>query len=220
MPQTALQRPWPRARTWMAVPVLAMLLPAQVSAQGAVAELDTVAGPAFPAGTPISVQAEEFTDVNTRLQNVIEKALVARGYTVQSNAAFILSYDTEMSAQTDAEPRGFRDSGAIEAEREEVDTPPWDDGGGELGRALPDAFDAGDATIPLGDPAATTDNPYSLSFTLGQEGAPAIWQGSVTAALPGQDPFEAAEAMVPVLADHIGKTVRDQKVSLEHVPAD
>lgn len=220
MPNTDLPRRSPKLWAWMVVSVLAIVFPGQVSAQGAVAELNAVAGPPFPAGTPISVQAAEFTDVNTRLQGVIEKALVARGYQIQPNAPFVLSYDTQMSAQTDPEPSEFRDSGAIEAERDMVDTPPWDDGGGELGRALPDAFDAGGATIPLGDPAVTTPSRYSLSFILGRDGAPAIWQGSVTASLPSQDPFETAEAMVPVLADHIGKTARDQNVPIEHVPTD
>lgn len=200
------------ALTSMAVPILVMLLSAGAAAQGTTFELNAVAGPAFPAGTPISVQAAEFTDVNTRLQEVVEKALVARGYKIQPNAPFILSYDTEMSGQTDAEPPGFRDSGTIEAERDMEDTPAWDDGGGELGRDEPDMDDSNIASIPLGSTPKATDNHYSLSFILGRDGSPAIWQGSVSAMLPARDPFETAEAMVPVLADHIGETVRNQRV--------
>ncbi len=197
---------------WIAVSAVVMLLPASAFAQGATFELNAVAGPAFPSGTPISVQAAEFTDLNTRLQEVVEKALTARGYTVQTDAPFILSYDTEMSGQTDPEAPGFRDSGAEEAARDMENTPGWNDGGGELGRDQPEMYDSNVASIPLESSPGTTPNNYSLSFTLGRDGSPAIWQGSVTAVLPARDPFETAEAMVPVLADHIGQTVRDQKI--------
>jgi len=197
---------------WIAAPVLGILLLASASAQEATFELNAVAGPALPAGTPISVQAAEFTDLNNRLQEVVEKALTARGYTVQADAPFILSYDTEMSGQTDPEAPGFRDSGAEEAAREMENTPGWNDGGGELGRDEPDMDDSNIASIPLESSPGTTPNNYSLSFILGRDGSPAIWQGSVTAALPARDPFETAEAMVPVLADHIGQTVRDERI--------
>ena len=208
---------------WMLVPVLVMLLaalfPARAGAQGGLGELNAVAGPSFPAGTPITVEAAEFTDLNTRLREIIEKALVARGYKIQPKAPFILSYDTEMSSRTDPEPRGFRDSGTIEAEKDMEETPPWDDGGGEMGRDEPRMFgpdsDSDAISIPLGSSTGTNQNHYSLSFTLGRDGSPAIWQGAVTAVLPNGDPFEIAETMVPVLADHIGQTVREKQVPIK-----
>lgn len=202
---------------WMAFPVLVMLLPASVSAQGAVGQLNAVAGPPLPKGTPIAVVAEEFTDLNTRLQGIVEKALVARGYTVQSNAPFTLSYDTEMSSQTDPEPPGFKEDGVEEVEQDMEQTPPWDDGGGELGRDEPEMFgpESDGASIPLGSTPPLEQGQYSLSFILGRNDSPAIWQGSLTANMPGSGPFEAAQVMVPILADHIGQTVRGKRVPIE-----
>ncbi len=201
----------------MAFPVLVMLLPAGVSAQGAVGQLNAVAGPPLPKETPIAVVAEEFTDINTRLQGVVEKALVARGYTVQANAPVTLSYDTEMSGQTDPEPPGFQEDGVEEVAQGMEQTPGWDDGGGELGRDEPDIFgpDSESESIPLGSSPPLEQGQYSLSFTLGRDDSPASWQGSISANIPGSDPFEAAEVMVPILADHIGQTVRGKQVPIE-----
>lgn len=205
-----------RVLAWMVLPALAILLPVNVSAQGAVGTLTAVAGPPLPAGTPIAVVAEEFTDLDTRLKEVIEKALVARGYTIQPDAPFELTYDTEMSGQTDPEPPGVGED-PVEAVATDMErTPGWNDGGGELGRNQPDMADGNVASIPLGSSATGSDeNEYSLSFTLGRGGSPAIWQGTVTAVLPTGDPFEIAETMVPVLTDHIGQTVRGKQIPME-----
>lgn len=203
------------APAWMVIPVLAMLVPAGASAQGAVGQLDAVAGPPLPAGTPISVQAEEFTDLDSRLQEVVEKALTARGYTIQPNAAFILTYDTEMSGQTDPEAPGVGED-PVEAVAEDMEqTPGWNDDGGELGRDQPVMDDSNIASIPLGTSDETNQSHYSLSFTLGRGGSPAIWQGSLSAILPNGDPFEIAETMVPILTDHIGQTIRGKQVPID-----
>ncbi len=203
------------ALTWIAVPVLVLLPPGGAFAQGAVGQLDAVAGPPLPAGTPISVQAEEFTDLDTRLQEVVEKALIARGYTVQPNAPYVLSFDTEMSSQTDPEPAGVGED-PVEAVADDMErTPGWNDGGGELGRDQPDMDDSNIASIPLESSPTTNQSHYSLSFTLGRGGSPAIWQGSVSAVLPNGDPFEIAETMVPILTDHIGQTVRGKQVPID-----
>lgn len=201
---------------WLSLPVLTVLLLPEVAAgQGATAVLNADAGPPLPSGTPIAVVAEEFTDLDSRLKEVVEKALVARGYTVQPNASYVLTYDTEMSAQTDSESPAIAGGGTMETEEDVEQTPPWDDGGGELGRDEPEMFDSNIASIPLGGSTNTNQSEYSLSFALGQGGSPAIWQGSLTAVLPNGDPFEIAESMVPVLTGYIGQTARGKRVPIE-----
>ena len=66
--------------------------------------------------------------------------------------------------------------------------------------------------VPLGSDATSGGSQYSLTFILGRDGSPAIWQGAVTAVLPASDPFDVASGMVPVLTDHIGQTARKQEV--------
>jgi len=205
----------PLALACMIVPVLFILFPGQVSAQGAVGQITAVAGPPLPTGTPISVQAEEFTDLDARLKKVVEKALIARGYTIKPDAAFVLTYDTEMSGQTDPEAPGVGEDPVEEVADDMEQTPGWNDGGGELGRDQPEMDDSDIASIPLGSSAETNQSQYSLSFTLGQGGSSAIWQGSISAVLPNGDPFEIAETMVPILTGYIGQTVRGKQVPID-----
>lgn len=203
------------ALAWVAIPVLVLFPPASAMAQGAVGQLNAVAGPPLPAGTPIAVQAREFTDPDKRLKEVVEKALIAQGYTVQSDAPFVLTFDTQMSNQTDPGPPGVGED-PVEAVAEDMEqTPGWNDAGGELGRDRLDLDNSDIESIPLGSSAESDQSHYSLSFILGRGGSPAIWQGSVSAEMPNGDPFEIAETMVPILTRYIGQTVRGKQVTID-----
>lgn len=184
------------------VPVLVLIAgPGMAAAgQGGIGIVDAVAGPSVPAGTPIAVVAEEFTDLNTQLQEVVEKALTRRGFTVSQDAPLILSFDVELSnATADIQDR----AGANIV------------GSGEPGAAQPE-IDQPQVTIPFGHSAGGDAGAIrSLSFTLGRDGRPPIWQGSVTATLPRSNPLEAAQAMVPVLVDYIGRTARGEQVTID-----
>lgn len=182
------------------------------------AVVDTIAGPPVPAGAPIAVVAEVFNDLNTEVQQVVERALTAHGYTVSQDAPLILSFDTEISGATadikdtaGSNLVGSGEPGAVSSPYPEL---PSEGDGEELGRE-PAEIGTPQATIPLGAVAAAGGSVFNLSFTLGQDGRVPIWQGSVTAALPADGPFEAARAMVPVLVERIGRTVHNERVTLD-----
>lgn len=204
------------------IPVLGLIAgPGMAAAgQGGVGVVNAIAGPSVPAGAPVSVVAGEFTDVNTRLQEVVERALADRGFTVARDAPLILSFDVEMSSRTsDIEHRGGGNivgSGEPGAEESPYVERPWQDAGGELGREQPEIGEP-QVTIPFGGGAGGNGgrSRHGLSFTLGRDGRPPAWQGSVTATLPTADPFEAAQAMVPVLVDYIGRTVHGERVTID-----
>ena len=226
----------PRTVCLALVPVLVLIagLGMAAAGQGGVGVVNAVGGPSVPAGTPIAVVAEEFTDLNTQLQEVIERALAGHGFTVKQDAPLILSFNVELSsASADVEdqagsnivgsgepgtdespyqqdPTG--DPGANESPYQET---PWQGAAGDLGQEEPE-FEEPQGAIPFGqggggDAGATR----SLSFTLGRDGRPPVWEGSVTATLPTSNPYEAAQAMVPVLVDYIGRTARGEQVTID-----
>jgi hypothetical protein len=202
------------------VPVLVPIAGPGTAAAGQVGTgvVDAVAGPPVPAGAPIAVVAEDFNDLNTEVRPVVERALVARGYTVSQDAPLILSFDTEISdATTDIKDNAGSNlvgSGEPGADPSPYPELPSQGAGEELGRE-PSEIGTPQATIPLGGVAAASGSVFNLSFTLGRDGRVPIWQGSVTAALPGDGPFEAARVMVPVLVDRIGRTVHNERVKLD-----
>jgi hypothetical protein len=219
------------------VPVLVLIAgPGRMAAagQGGVGIVDAVAGPSVPAGTPIAVVAEEFSDLNTQLQEVVERALTQRGFTVKQDAPMILSFDVEMSnATADIQDRaggnivGSGEPGATGSPyqvdpagepgaNESPDQPgPWQGGRGDPGQQDP-AVGEPQVTIPFGRAGGGDAGAIrSLSFTLGRDGRPPIWEGTVTATLPGSNPYDAARAMVPVLVDYIGRTARGEQVTID-----
>ena len=214
--------------------VLTPISEPKAAEQGGVGVVNAVSGPSVPAGTPIAVVAEEFTDLNTQLQEVVERAMTARGFTVSQDAPLILSFDVEMSSATadiadraganivgggepgatgspyQQDPTG--DPGANESPYQQG---PWQGDGGDLGQEEPE-IGGPQVTIPFGHGGGgNAGATRSLSFTLGRDGRPPVWQGSVTATLPRSNPFEAAEAMVPVLVDYIGRTARGEQVTID-----
>lgn len=215
------------------VPLLALIAGPGMAAAGQ-GVVDAVGGPSVPAGTPIAVVAEDFTDLNTHLQEVIERALVRRGFTVNQHAPLILSFEVEMSNatadiddQAGANVVGSGEPGAAGSPYQQdpsgepgaTESPyqqdPWQGAGDDLEQEEPE-FEEPQVAIPFGQGGGGDAGTIrSLSFTLGRDGRPPVWEGSVTATLPNSDPFEAAKAMVPVLVDYIGRTAHGEQVTID-----
>ncbi len=159
-----------------------------------------------PAGTPMAVSAQDFNDINTRLQPVIEQALVAQGFPVEPNARLRLVFATELALATmgarSEEPSNSTEVGDA-ADDETMfsaagDTAPHS---AEFKDVVPQV------TVPLDGKEGPATSSYSLSFlVVGADQAP-VWQGSVRALLPPQDSFAIVSAMVPLLIPQIGKSV-------------
>jgi len=226
----------PRTVCLALVPVLVLIagLGMAAAGQGGVGVVNAVGGPSVPAGTPIAVVAEEFTDLNTQLQDVIERALASHGFTVKQDAPMILSFNVEMSSATDdiedqagGNVVGSGEPGTDESPYQEDPTgepganespyqeDPWQGAAGDLGEEEPEVEEP-QVAIPFGQVGGGDAGAIrSLSFTLGRDGRPPVWKGSVSATLPTSNPYEAAKAMVPALVDYIGRTARGEQVTID-----
>ena len=175
-----------------------------------VAQVRGVGASALPAGTALQVVAQDFEDLNVKLQPTIERALTAQGYAVDPHAGLQLVYATEWSSETmgasSGEPAGGSEVGDISEEdamvSEGADTGPHS---AEFADVSPQV------NVPLGKYRTAGLSQYGLSFVVGAAGQTPLWRGSVTAALPAQDPLPIAEAMVPMLVPSIGKTVEAEQ---------
>jgi hypothetical protein len=145
-----------------------------------------------------------------RLQDVIEQRLRQKGYGVgdSGGSGLQLWFDTELSIATiGVDPA--RAENATEVGALAVDDEMLGRGSGVVNsddrtevEVMPQA------TIPFGASApAQPGTPYSLTFVVGRPGEVPIWQGAVTARIGNEDPFDVAQAMVPLLIDQIGRTV-------------
>lgn len=164
-----------------------------------VAHVRGVGASTLPAGTPLQVVAQDFTESDIRLQPTIERALTAQGYAVDPQAALQLVYATQLSTEPGAEEAADEDAGEENGDlSDELNTGP---NTAEFKDVAPQV------NLQLRHAATTGLSNYALSFVLGMAGQMPLWRGSVTAALPPQDPLPIVEAMVPMLVPAIGKTV-------------
>ncbi len=163
----------------------------------------------LPPHSSLTVSPRDFDDVSMRLQGVIEERLRQRGYGVgeTGGSGLQLWFDTELSEATVTGPD--RPENATEVGAQPVDDE-------MLGRGSDVADDDRDeaevmpqATIRFGARGpAQPGTPYSLTFIVGRPGETPIWQGAVTTRIGDEDPFDVAQAMVPLLINQIGNTVR------------
>ena len=165
----------------------------------------------LPPHSTLTVSPQDVDDVSMRLQSVIEQGLQAKGYGVgdSGGSGLQLWFDTELSnATVGIDPA--RAENATEVGALAVDDEMLGRGTDSIGTDDRDEVEVmPQVTIPFGAGGpAQPGTPYSLTFIVGRPGETPIWQGAVTARVGNEDPFEVAQAMVPLLIDQIGKTVR------------
>jgi len=61
----------------------------------------------------------------------------------------------------------------------------------------------------------TVQSKYVLEVTLEQRGGSRLWQGEASARLDRSDGFSLLKSMLPVLLDHMGKTVRQKTAKFQ-----
>lgn len=197
----------------------ALVVQASVPAAAQSAEVGVLraiaGGEPVPEAGSISVVAEIFDDNSTQIQTKIEQALADRGYTIRFNAPLLLTFGLQQDHDVSPIPSGSIDSGMQEEMAESEDEAPGVDFGeqGPVG----DAPQMPDVVVEYHFGGVRPPHPptrYNLDFVVGKSGAPALWQGSMTAALPATDPVEAAQAMIPPLIDHLGQTIPARRVVL------
>lgn len=192
-----------RYRTWVTVLGLAAAVAGSaLAAPVGEAELNAVAFQPLPAA-PIAVSVLDDSDENLAIKRELEAALAARGYAVQQgDAPLILTIDT---------------SDAVGAWRY---PPPTDqiEMRDDRGRLFPQGeLDVSRlARYPLPRTTVVTPAQYRIGLQLDARGSgERLWQGWSVADLSQGEPAELAKAMVPHLADSIGRTVREQNVPLQ-----
>jgi hypothetical protein len=161
--------------------------------------------PVLP-GSALAIAAGDFTDVNTRLQTVIEQALIAQGFGVDANASLQLVYSTQLSNATDGptsgEPPTGSEVGDMQEDRQmDAEGPDTGPHPSQFEQTVPQV------NVSLGEAGKSSLSRYTLDFVLGAPGQTPVWTGGVAVALPSQDPFPVAQGMVRILVPQIGKTV-------------
>ncbi len=171
----------------------------------------------------VQVQPQEFTDVDSQLIGAITRALADRGIQVDPNATMVLSFDTEISDLTEGPDGGGVNDTELGAPGDDEDLFP-DSPVGPVEGEYPTTFTDETVVIPLGGAKARGEAPrqptrsYSLDFVLSADGGVPIWQGSIRARLPEQDPLGVARSMVPPLVASMGQTINPTRVQLQVPP--
>lgn len=200
--------------------IVALLLGGSIAAaeHSLVGSLDAVSDEPIPPGTAVAVSAESFTDLNNRLQPMIETALAAEGYRVDPAAQLELTFDagstdTSTAARL-AEPKdSVLDHIEIEnVQRRNETLNPLDT---SLKSMELESMEGG-VKLDLENTGDDEDAKahHVLSFILGARGLPPVWQGSLRAPAQPQDPFVILKRMVPVLAQRIGETVNGEQIDI------
>ncbi|MDX9859757.1 MAG: hypothetical protein RBS99_02460 [Rhodospirillales bacterium] len=174
--------------------------------------LNAVSYERIPAGTAVTVSPLDNSDDNLILQKRFEEELRARGYAISGDAPLVFTFDIRdtVGAYLAGNVRhvielsggGGRGGGEDAKARLNV----FDSGGGGL---LNEGADPSDTTI-------VTQAQYRLDATLDERASGRrLWQVWATADLEQSDGLTLTMAMVPVIAQHVGQTVRQKPFPVE-----
>lgn len=165
--------------------------------------LNAVAFQPIPQAQAVEVRVLDNSDENLVVMRELEEALRQRGVHVGGNEApLLLTIDTGDSVGAWTAP-GVTDRVRMMDDR---------------GRLFPQGeLDmARQARLPLAGTTVVTPAQYRLGLTLDTRDSGArLWQGWAIADLSQGEPSELAAAMVPKLADSLGRTVREEPFNLQ-----
>ncbi len=165
--------------------------------------LNAVAYKPLMAGSTLAVSPLDNSDQNLRLQVLFESELRARGFTVTSDAALVLTFETRSSPGIWSDG-GFRriieltdrrDQGGVESPRVQLNLYNSNRGG---------VFNQGRPGTNVGAPGQ-----YRLDATIDdRRSGERLWQGWTTAPLIRSDGHSLSMSMVPVMVESVGSTVK------------
>ncbi|MGY9003326.1 MAG: hypothetical protein ACKVIF_09085 [Rhodospirillales bacterium] len=163
----------------------------------------------FGLNVPISVRPLDNSDVNIMVQKEIERVLREKGFIVIDNAGLILSFETlnEEGAWSDRGDRQLielkNQGGTPHSNNPEVRLNIFNSSRGGV--------------FNSGKPGTTQVTPttYELNATLeNSSNGQRLWEGSTQVNLGLADEITLSKAMVPLLLETLGKTVRQKKPNL------
>ena len=174
--------------------------------------LNAVSYDRIPAGVAVTVSPLDNSDDNLILQQRFETELRAHGYAVSTDGPLVLTFGTRdtVGAYLDRNPRHVLELSGGGGR-----------GGGEDARARVNVFDSsgGGLVNPgsgSGDTTIVTPTQYRLDATIDERtSGRRLWQGWATANLEQSDGLALTTIMVPVIAQHVGQTVRQKPFPIQ-----
>lgn len=169
---------------------------------------------ALPVAAPLAVRPLDNTKLSLQLKPLFEQALTARGFkTGGGDAALALNFETEIQQLGPSPgPREVRVSDPASPSLTSDNEPRRDESQFHVG--LP----AADDTLRSGSRNVTSLGRlrYVLLATVDdQQTGRRIWQGEAMYDGFGADEDVAFRAMAPILAEHVGQTVRQKGFRLD-----
>jgi hypothetical protein len=165
--------------------------------------LNAVAFEPMPADAALEVRLLDDSDENLAIKREMEAALTSRGFRVgRDDAPLVLTIDTGESVA------------AWHTDSQTDRVPMMDD----RGRLFPQGeLDVTrQVRLPLPRTTVVTPAQYRIGVTIDDRASGVrIWQGWTIADLSQGEPAELASAMVPKLADSLGRTVREERLPLQ-----
>jgi len=171
--------------------------------------LNAVAFKNIPAGASFSVRPLDNSDMGIALKGEFERILRNKGYTVSDAAALVISFETsdEIGAFTTRDKRAVLELQA-RGGRE----------GGEDAKMRFNLFDSNTGGVfnrGKGETTIATPSQYRIDVTIDETATgKRHWQAWAVADLLQPDSLALTRAMVPVLVDNLGHTVKSKTFDL------
>jgi hypothetical protein len=165
-------------------------------AEGPVAVVSAHTTGALPDKARIAVEPRDDNDLNVRLGEVIAKALVDLGYTVDPNAPLRFTFDTDVQNNLPDDSR-FR----LEARGGQRSDIEW-----QLTWRVPNAAESTKkrGTAPL----------YGVEVIIDRPGELPLWRGKAVTKTRTSDTYHASRALARILIARLGREVDNEAVPL------
>ncbi len=169
--------------------------------------LNAVSYERIPTGVAVAVSPLDNSDENLILQQRFEAELRAHGYRVSGDGPLVLTFGTRdtVGAFSERNPRHVLELSGGGGR-----------GGGEDAKARVNVFDSSGGGLlnegkGSGDTSIVTPTQYRIDASIDERASGRrLWQGWATANLEQADGLALTMAMVPVIAQHVGQTVRQK----------
>jgi len=181
-----------------------------VAQTAAEAQLNAVSFLPVKPGTPLRVRLLDDSNANLNIKKRFENALAANGFVIQSDAELVLTFETQEDMGS-FEANGRRHILELKAEggRE----------GGEDASAIVNVFNSKSGGLlnkgNRPNTQITSQSMYRMDATIDNtSNGRRMWEGWAVGALTHTGPDDLANAMVPALAAHVGKSAKQVVVPL------
>ena len=160
-------------------------------------------------GTPIRVSPLDNSDQNLLLQELFERGLKAKGYAITRDANLVLSFESRNMV-------GAWTNGGVRTLIEFKNN--WDRAGQDPPQVNLNIYNSSRGGLlnkgHSGGTSIVTPSHYRLdAFLDDSTSGQRIWQSWATADFNSAGSGAASQAMVPVMVDHLGSTVKNQPFS-------